>query len=210
MTSNIYDIAKSYLGVEEIKGPNHNQKIVDFFKASGLGWIEDDETPWCAGFVGAVLSYAGIRGTGKANARSYLDWGEEVPLKDARKGDVVVFWRESRDSWKGHVAFYDSHDEKSIRVLGGNQGDAVTLTNYPRSRLLSVRRYPEPRKNPAQSKTLQATATTAAAAVGTVAAGVGSLDQGAQIAVIALGAVALLGLAFIARERLRKWGRGDR
>ncbi len=139
-----YDIATEYLGLKEWPGVKHNPKVVAMFEASGNGWVEDDETPWCAAFVGSVLAESGMQGTGKLNARSYLDWGVEVHLSEARQGDIVVFWRGSRDGWQGHVAFFDHLEGDKIYVLGGNQGDAVSVAPYALSRVLSVRRVTAP------------------------------------------------------------------
>lgn len=136
----IYNTAKSYLGTSELRGDQHNPKILGFFKAVGHDWVETDETAWCAAFAGAVLEECGYQGTGKLNARSYLDWGTRVELEDAMLGDIVVFWRGRPDSWKGHVAFYDSHDDEYIYVLGGNQSNSVNIAKYPIERLLGVQR----------------------------------------------------------------------
>lgn len=68
----------------------------------------------------------------------------------------------------------------------------------------------EERTSPAQSTTMQATAT-AAVTTGTGAVtAVGGLDGTAQLVVIGAAALGLLALAWIARERLRKWAEGDR
>jgi hypothetical protein len=47
----------------EIKGPRHNPLILQFWKGIKRGGIKDDETPWCAAFVGAMLERAGIKST---------------------------------------------------------------------------------------------------------------------------------------------------
>jgi hypothetical protein len=51
-------------------------------------------------------------------------------------GDIVVFWREKKDSWKGHVGFYINETNTHINVLGGNQNNMVCIKPYPKSRLL--------------------------------------------------------------------------
>jgi peptidoglycan LD-endopeptidase CwlK len=81
---------------------------------------------------------------------------------------------------------------------------------YPETDWVSIEPKPKERTTPAQSTTLQATAATAAAGATGVATAIGQLDGMAQIAVIAAAAVAVLALAWIARERLRKWAEGDR
>jgi hypothetical protein len=39
----------------------------------------------------------------------------------------------------GHVAFYISKTSSGIKVLGGNQSDAVNISTYPASKLLGYR-----------------------------------------------------------------------
>lgn len=138
----ILEIAGGYIGETEIRGAMHNPKIVAMFKKSGAEWVQDDETPWCAAFVGAVLKDAGLIGTMKLNARSYLKWG--TAITSPSEGDIAVFWRGSKDGWQGHVAFFVRFEPNGdVVVLGGNQGDAVSIKTYPAERLLGFRRVPQ-------------------------------------------------------------------
>lgn len=141
-----YLAAGKMLGLKEWPGAKHNPAVVKMFADTGNDWVNDDETPWCAAFVGSVLASVGVQGTGKLNARSYLDWGDEVDLADARAGDICVFWRGSPDGWQGHVAFYGRMNRGNIVVRGGNQGNTVSDREYAVDRLLSIRRAPEPVK----------------------------------------------------------------
>jgi len=143
-----YNMANEYIGLTEIKGTLHEEEIVQFFADVGHSWVKDDETAWCASFVGAMLERSGLGSTRKLNARSYIDWGEEVDLEDAKAGDVVIFSRGDPNGWQGHVAFYVSHGATKIVVLGGNQKNAVNVQPYLRNRLLSVRRMPAPAAPP--------------------------------------------------------------
>lgn len=132
-------IAYRELGVAEIPGPKANARIAEYLGRVGAG--SSDETPWCAAFVNWVLEQAGIAGTGKPNARSFLDIGESIEWQHAQPGDIVVFWRGTPDGWQGHVAFFwAAFDDDSIQVLGGNQNDAVSIATYPVRRVLGVRR----------------------------------------------------------------------
>lgn len=146
-----YEVAKSLIGTKEIVGPTDNPEVVSFFAESGHAWVKDDETAWCAAFIGACLKRAGLHGTKKLNARSYLDWGMSVPSEKMAVGDVVVFSRGDPNGWQGHVAFAVKWDKKNIWVLGGNQSNSVSIAPYSRSRLLGVRRLmvadaaPEPK-----------------------------------------------------------------
>mgnify|MGYP003515341895 FL=1 len=153
---NAYEMAKAEVGtVEWAKGDN--PKVVAYFKDSGNPGVTNDETAWCAAFVGAMLRRAGVKSTGALNARSYLDWGTPVDRKNAQPGDVVVFKR-GNSSWQGHVAFFVKDRGALIDVLGGNQSNAVNIKGYHSAALLGIRRPPKatakpaaPPKRPAQS-----------------------------------------------------------
>lgn len=136
-------IAETELGIAEIPGPSANERIAEYLGIVGAG--ESDETPWCAAFANWCLTKAGIAGTGKANARSFLDIGTPVQLLEANPGDIVVFWRGDPKGWTGHVAFFWAfHDADTIEVLGGNQNDAVSIATYPIRRILGIRRVTSP------------------------------------------------------------------
>lgn len=126
-------------GVTEVEGARDNPKIIDLFNELGFdGEDLKDETSWCAAFANAMLKRANLEYQNTLNARSFLKIGKQV--YDPKFGDIVVFWRESKNSWKGHVAFYINEDESNINVLGGNQGNRVKISAYPKYRLLQYRR----------------------------------------------------------------------
>jgi len=144
-----YALACEEIGLKELRGAEHNPDIVEMFADVGHSWVKDDETAWCAAFVGSMLARAGLPSTRKLDARSYLKWGMSVDPRDAQIGDIVVFWRQSPTSWQGHVGFFAGRDGDYIKVLGGNQSNSVSIAAYPMSRLLGVRRMtvandPEP------------------------------------------------------------------
>lgn len=141
MSNHAYELAQNDVGTWEWSS-GHNPKILQYFKDVGHPWVKDDETAWCAAFVGAMLKRAGMPHTGKLNARSYVEWGDPVALDQARPGDIVVFWRGSPSSWQGHVGFYTAHDDNYVMVLGGNQANQVNIRPYSREQLLAVRRDP--------------------------------------------------------------------
>lgn len=136
----ILEVAGSQLGQAEIPGARHNPVILKMFAESGHDWVQDDETPWCAAYVNAVLGSLGLPHTGKLNARSYETYGTEVSVQNAIPGDIVVFWRGSPNSWQGHVAFLVKFDGDKVIVRGGNQGDKVSDAAYPTSRIVAIRR----------------------------------------------------------------------
>lgn len=134
--------ANKHVGLYEKKGPTHHPEILKFWKDIKRGGIKDDETPWCAAFVGAMLERCGIRSTRFESAKSYLQWG--VTLTNPVVGCVVVF---SRDGG-GHVGFFLGYDKKgNLLVLGGNQSDGVNVRAFPVERATGYR-YPATLPNP--------------------------------------------------------------
>ena len=128
--------AQRHLGTREWPGKRHNPRVLGYFARAGFAGISDDETPWCAAFVNAVLADAGLPTSGKLTARSFLNWG--TPLDTPRRGAVAVF-RRGRSTWQGHVGFVLHADATHITLLGGNQSDAVSKARYPRAKLLALR-----------------------------------------------------------------------
>lgn len=134
-----YEAALGLYGEKEIKGQQDNPNIIKMFDDLGYdGKALKDETSWCAAFANWILMSTGHTNTGKLNARSFLDLPGEV--EDPELGDIVVFWREDPDSWKGHVGFFVREKDGWIYVLGGNQSNEVNIKAYPKKRLLGYRR----------------------------------------------------------------------
>ena len=126
--------ARKFIGLSEVKGGQHAPEIVQFWRDIKRGGIKDDETPWCAAFVGAMLERAGIRSSRFESAKSYLSWGRELP--GPALGCVVVLTRQGG----GHVGFCVGRDDTgNILLLGGNQSDAVNIRAFPESRVSGYR-----------------------------------------------------------------------
>lgn len=132
-----YKIALKENGTTEIAGKEHNSRVLEYHQATGLK-ASDDETPWCAAFVNWCLLKAGINGTNSASARSFQKWG--IPSFNPVEGDIVIFWRESKTSSKGHVAFFVKRDGDFIYCFGGNQSNKVCVAKYPVDRVLTYRK----------------------------------------------------------------------
>ena len=139
MRSNIINIALGEVGTKEILGADDNPEVLKYFNYIGFdGKKLKDETAWCSAFVNWVCKKCDLDYSHKLNARSWLKVG--VKTENPEKGDVVVFWREKKDSWKGHVGFFIKETESFIYVLGGNQNNQVKISAYPKSRLLEYRK----------------------------------------------------------------------
>jgi len=90
LNKTIMQHAQKQVGIWEWAGSENNPLVLAMFAEAGHSEIKQDAVPWCAAFVGSVLLRAGTKGTGSLLARSYLDWGQKIPLSEAKEGDVVI------------------------------------------------------------------------------------------------------------------------
>ncbi len=127
-------VAGDSLGMNE----TDKAEALKAYLADGGVSLDPAKTAWCAAYVNATLAQAGMSGTGSNMARSFLNWGLEV--SEPKKGDLVVLSR-GKDPASGHVGFFEGYDRAgNIRILGGNQNNAVNVSVYPASRVLGYRR----------------------------------------------------------------------
>lgn len=134
----ILEKALTQYGIKEVVGKQHNPEVLKYFSEIGQGWVKDDETAWCSAFVNWCCKKANKPYSGKLNARSWLTLGREVLIPEL--GDLVILWRESPDSWKGHVGFFIRESGHYIYILGGNQNNQVKISAYQKRQLLEYRR----------------------------------------------------------------------
>lgn len=92
-------------------------------------------TPWCGTFAAHCVTEAGLKPPKEwYRATAWLTL--PVGLSRPAYGCVVVFSREGG----GHVGFVVGKDQHgNLMVLGGNQGDAVSIKPFPLSRVTGFR-----------------------------------------------------------------------
>ncbi|AFU86576.1 tail length tape measure protein [Caulobacter phage CcrRogue] len=138
MGDRVYATAGQHMGQTAAKD---GASLQAYFKANGVT-IDPKKLSWCAAFVNAVLAQNGLSGTGSLAASSFKDYGSEVSRADAKKGDIVVL--KPQDKLKrttGHVGFLDGfNSDGSVRLLGGNQGGGVKVSNFKADQVVSFRR----------------------------------------------------------------------
>ena len=142
MNPNWLDIALREIDVAEFRGADkHNSRIIEYHHTTDLK-ATSDEVPWCSSYVNWCMQMALVPRTKSAAARSWLAWG--VPMARPATGAVAVLTRgtgpqpgpEVIDA-PGHVGFYLGYAGLGrILVLGGNQGDTVSIELYPITRVL--------------------------------------------------------------------------
>lgn len=127
-------IARQALGEGELPGPDDNPRIVAYHASTRDG-AAPDAVPWCASFVNWCLEEAGMVGSDSKLARSWLGWGE--PINEPRLGCIVVLERGAAP--KGHVGFYLGSSAGTVTLLGGNQGDRVSVASFSAERVIGLR-----------------------------------------------------------------------
>lgn len=152
-----FSLAQRWVGVKETPGPAATPFVLGMLRLDGMA-IADDATAWCSAFINFIAWLLRLPRSKSLAARSWLWIGETIALEHARVGfDVVVLKRglgpqpgpdvRSVDASgrvlgypPGHVGLFAGLDGEFVLVLGGNQGDAVSIDRFPRTQVLGVRR----------------------------------------------------------------------
>jgi uncharacterized protein (TIGR02594 family) len=130
-------IALHELGQHERAGKRHNNpRIMSYLRV--VGFSSWDETPWCSAFANWCMLRAGLPGSGRATARSWLGWGMGLGVTGPRFGCVTVL-RRTGNPTRGHVGFWVGARSGQVLLLGGNQNDSVCVVGYPLTHVLGYR-----------------------------------------------------------------------
>ena len=142
------------IGVQEVVGKGSDATIMSWRDTLNIRGVKitgysDDDIPWCGLFV-AFLAFLRLSDPSEVVssplwARNWLKYG--VKAKAAMLGDILVFERGSG----GHVGVYIAEDKSHYHVLGGNQGNKVSIVRIEKARLLGARR-PKYKDQPASVK----------------------------------------------------------
>lgn len=131
-----------YYGIKEITGEKNNPEILKMAEALGVEKIyTNDEISWCAVFICYLCLQTGKPMPFKEyeilRAASFTKWGNPVVRGSEQFGDILVFTRPGG----GHVGLLIAESKDTFHVLGGNQSNAVTITEISKYRLSAARRY---------------------------------------------------------------------
>jgi len=126
-------IALQEIGQSEIKGSDHNPRILEYHATTTLH-VTSDEAPWCSSFVNWCLRQAGIAGTNSAAAIGWIHWGKPC---GSIVGAVTIIRNpklagSSLTASGYHVGFLVQDTGSHYRLLGGNQSDQVKKTYFPK------------------------------------------------------------------------------
>ena len=142
-----YTIAQRFVGLKEVPGTGDNPQILAMLKLDG-DWPDHDEVPWCSAFMNYVAWLLRLPRSKSLRARSWLLTGRPVHPDGAKVGFDVVILKRGGDNEpgpdviaaKGHVGLFAGYEGGKVLVLGGNQGDQVSIARFPEIRILGIRR----------------------------------------------------------------------
>lgn len=132
----VFKIAYDLLGTREFIGSANNPIIITWAKELGLmKSYTADSIPWCGLFVAYCVDKAGFDVVKSPLwARNWANFGTKV--KVAMLGDILTFVRDGG----GHVGIYVGENKNNYFVLGGNQGDKVSIVEIAKNRCISKNR----------------------------------------------------------------------
>jgi len=124
------------LGTIEVPGLGNNPLIIEWAKEVGLFDVyKKDETPWCGLFMAVIVQRSKRQVI--TDPLWALNWSRfGIPVQTPMLGDILTFKRKGG----GHVGVYIAEDALCYHVLGGNQGDKVSIARIIKSRLHAARR----------------------------------------------------------------------
>ena len=147
MTVSAYSLAERFIGTTETPGVASNPLVLAMLRLDAQ-WPSGDDVPWCSAFTNFVAWLLRLPRSKSLAARSWLMVGTPIQLHDATAGfDVVVLKRgkgpqpgaDVLDA-PGHVGLFAGVEGKHVLVLGGNQGDRVSIERFPITSILGLRR----------------------------------------------------------------------
>ncbi len=126
--------ARLDIGQRETLGPNDSRFLRAMWKRLGLSWLLGQA--WCAGLMADWMQRGGYPVPARAyRALSWATYGER--LQGPRQGAIAVLTRKGG----GHVGIVTgvTIDGRHVRLLGGNQDDAVKESWVPATRITAYR-----------------------------------------------------------------------
>ncbi|MFK2905261.1 TIGR02594 family protein [Dyella ginsengisoli] len=147
ITISAYELAQRFVGTKEVPGATSNPQVLAMLRLDEPA-VVDDAVPWCSAFINYVAWLLRLPRSKSLMARSWLTVGQVVSLEEAEPGfDVAIFKRGDGEQpganvidAPGHVGFFAGIEGNKILLLGGNQGDSVSVSPQKRSDLLGIRR----------------------------------------------------------------------
>ncbi|HMT02868.1 MAG TPA: hypothetical protein PKD00_06090 [Burkholderiales bacterium] len=136
-----------YYGLKE-KAKGFDTIILNWVKSFFPKVKDDSEYSWCSiGLISILSENEEFRAQIKdaridPMARSWNRLPSIIyKLEDALPGDIIILTR--GNGLSGHVGVFvgmDISNKNQINILGCNQGDAVSIASFDKSRIIGIRR----------------------------------------------------------------------
>ena len=128
-------IARKYIGLSEIGATNKHPTIDAWAKSLSGKWLIGQ--PWCGTFCAQVFKEAGLSAKVPKDFFRAKEWENAgTRLTKPAYGCVVTFTRDGG----GHVGFVVGKTKAGmLKVLGGNQSNAVNIADFDPKRVTSYR-----------------------------------------------------------------------
>ena len=128
-------IARKYIGLSEIGATNKHPTIDAWAKSLSGKWLIGQ--PWCGTFCAQVFKEAGLSAKIPKDFFRAKEWEKAgTKLDKPAYGCIVTFTRDAG----GHVGFVVGKTKSGmLKVLGGNQSNAVTIQDFDPKRVTSYR-----------------------------------------------------------------------
>ncbi len=143
-----YGLSGRYIGIREIAGDTDHPLIQWWLSLCSYPLDVDDEVPWCSAFCQHAPWELRLPRSKSAAARSWLEVGTPIEPAEATQGfDLVILSRgplpqpdASIIQAPGHVGWFSSWGQDSVYLLSGNVQNGVTVSAFPDTRILGIRR----------------------------------------------------------------------
>ncbi len=113
----------------------YDKSDIELFRKSALEFCENQF--WAGIESVKTLESTGVRvklPTRSAMARSWLGFGKIT--KTPKRGECIAVFERGNNGYSGHVGFYEGQGISFIDTLGGNQSNAVNVSEYSKLKLL--------------------------------------------------------------------------
>lgn len=125
--------ARKHIGLKELTGTNDHPLLLSWWIRLNVKYLY--KQAWCGLFVAHCMQVTGNPiPKNWYRAKAWLEWGEKS--ESPKLGCIVVFSRTNG----GHVGFVVGKDNSGrLLVLGGNQGNQVSIAPFDMSRVEGYR-----------------------------------------------------------------------
>lgn len=130
------DLGRTLIGLtDSTKSSAYNIRVSEMAKYCQIPYTNNDS--WCSIFLNYLAKKSGYEYSRSSGATSWLKMGKRLP--NFVEGCIVIYWRDSFISGKGHVGIGTAIVGNKIKLLSGNSsnpGQVIEHFSYPINQVL--------------------------------------------------------------------------